>query len=176
MSIYLGGSRHLPPSPIVAQVVQAIQSSGQVHVGCATGADQQVIQAARPSSLVVFAAFDHLGAGGWTGSAVQVVWQAKKAGASVQYLAGGSLSVPLRARLICRSQTALIGCSAAVFFCPGSGSLAVAAHAVQSGIPVFAFGGPGGSIPGQAGQWLQSQFCNFPCWQFQPKVQQPSLF
>ncbi len=205
MSIYLGGSRSLAPAPIVGQVVRAVLASGQsVHVGCALGADRQVIQAAlglgEPSSLVVFAAFARGGPqsapGAWSGSAVCSVYQAACAGASVRWLAGGALAVPLVARLMRRSQAALAGCSASVFFQPGPGSLAVAGCAVAAGQPVFAFtssfNAPAPAAPrGCAGQWVRSFFhpvclpayqqgifprSGWACWRWAPSAVQQSLF
>src|SRR3989304_5746589 len=171
-SVYFGGSRSLPSSPIVGQVVKAILRSGQsVTVGCATGADQQVIQSVRPSSfshLRVFAAFAQSGAGSWSGSAVALVQQFAKAGASVSWLAGGGLQVPIIARLMARSVAGLVGSSAAVFFSPGVGSLKVAGVAVERGIPVFAFGSKPSAPRGQAGQWGASSFHGFTCWRFKP--------
>lgn len=183
MSIHLGGSRSLASSPIVGQVVRAVLASGQaVHVGCAVGADQQVIQAAlgQPSSLVVFAAFASSGAGAWSGSAVAAVQQAVQAVAAVSWLAGGGLQVPLIGRLMCRSKAALRGCSASVFFLasPSSrGSLAVAGHAVSVGQPVFAFCAVVPQSPrGCLGSWQPSSFLGFSCWQWQPAAIQQSLF
>ena len=175
-SIYFGGSRSLSPSPLLAQVVGAVLASGApVHVGCSAGADAQVISCAIRSSsfqqVHVFAAFGQGGAGACGVSAVSVVQSWAQAGGSVSWLAGGSLAVPLAARLIRRSLAALAGCSAAVFFAPGSGSLAVAAHAVAAGVPVFAFGSMPAAIPGAAGAWSASSFFGFTCWQFQPAQQ-----
>ena len=170
-SVYFGGSRSLPPSPIVGQVVRAVLSSGQsITVGCATGADQQVIQSIGVSSfsqLRVYAAFDQSGAGAWAGSAVRQVQQFAEMGGSVSWLAGGGLQVPMVARLMARSITGLAGASAAVFFSPGTGSLKVAGAAVERGIPVFAFSNPmPGSPRGCAGSWVSAQFMGFPCWQW----------
>ncbi len=175
-SIYFGGSRSLSPSPLLAQVVAAVLAAGApVHVGCSAGADAQVVQCALRSASFqqdrVFAAFSSSGAGSWSGSAVAVVQAWAQAGGSVSWLAGGSLAVPMVARLIRRSLAALAGCSVAVFFSPGSGSLAVASHAVKSGIPVFAFGPQPAAIPGAAGAWSPSSFFGFSCWQFQPAQQ-----
>ena len=177
-SIHIGGSRSLSPTPIVGQVVRAILASGQaVHVGCALGADQAVIQAAsrvpaRHSFLVVFAAFGPGGAGAWSGSAVQAVSQAKQAGFLVHFLAGGPLAVPLVGRLMRRSQAALAGCSASVFFLASPGcpvSLAVAGKAVAAGQPVFAFCSVCPQAPrGCAGRWVSALFLGFPCWQWSP--------
>jgi hypothetical protein len=153
----------------VGQVVSAVLASSQsITVGCATGADQQVIQAVSPSSfsqLRVFAAFAQSGNGSWSGSAVRQVQQFEAMGGYVQWLAGGSLAVPMVARLMSRSVAGLAGASAAVFFSPGVGSLKVAGVAVQRGIPVFAFGSrPAGSPRGCDGRWVAAQFMGFPCW------------
>jgi len=180
-AIHLGGSRSLSPTPIVGQVVRAIlASSQQIHVGCARGADHAVIQSALSipgghSSLFVFSCFGPGGAGAWSGSAVSSVQAAARAGASVRWLAGGSLAVPLVARLMRRLRAALHGCSASVFFLasPGSrGSLAVAGDAVKSGQPVFAFAcgfsGPPQAPRGCAGRWVAASFLGFPCWCWSP--------
>jgi hypothetical protein len=178
MSIYFGGSRSLSISPLVAQVVAAVLASGQsVNVGCAIGADQQVIQVLCQSSSFsqgrVFAAFASSGAGSWRGSAVAAVQAFERGGGSVSWLAGGSLSVPLVARLMARSVAGLAGASAAVFFEPGVGSLKVAGAAVAKGIPVFAFSSVLPGRPrGAAGQWVASSFMGFSCWQWQGPTQQ----
>lgn len=177
-SVYFGGSRNLGPSSLLSQVVAAVLASGQsVHVGCSAGADALVIQSVRSSSFSqvrVFAAFAQSGAGSCSVSAVQVVSQFAQAGGSVQWLAGGSLAVPLAGRLIQRSIAALRGCSVALFFSPGAGSLASASHALSKGIQVFAFGEMPGEVPGFPGSWVKSVFWSFPCWQFRPA--QLSLF
>ena len=178
-SVYFGGSRSLPPSPIVGQVVSAVLASGQsIAVGCATGADQQVIQhfisSVCPilhswsfSQLRVYAAFDQFGAGAWAGSAVRQVQQFAEMGGSVSWLAGGGLQVPMVVRLMARSIAGLAGASAAVFFSPGTGSLKVAGAAVERGIPVFAFSNPiPGSPRGCSGSWVSAKFMGFPCWQW----------
>jgi hypothetical protein len=178
-SVYFGGSRSLPSSPIVGQVVKAILSSGRsITVGCATGADQQVIQAVSPSSfsqLRVFAAFAQSGKGSWSGSAVAQVQQCANMGGTVSWLAGGGLQVPIVARLMLRSIAGLAGASSAVFFSPGVGSLKVAGVAVERGIPVFAFSNPmPGSPRGCAGSWVSAQLMGFPCWRWASA--QSSLF
>jgi len=178
MAIYFGGSRSLPSSPLLSQVVGSVlQSSQVVHVGCSTGADQQVIECALRSSsfsqMRVFAAFEQSGIGSCVVSAVKVVQQFAAAGGSVSWLAGGPLSVPLAARLILRSVAALSGCSAAVFFQPGAGSLAVASRAISAGVPVFAFSQSAPATPaGCVGSWLPpSVSCGFwgwACWHWLP--------
>ena len=167
-------------------MVRAVVRSGcGVSVGCSAGADQAVLQAAvfAPSFLVVWAAFASSGAGAWSGSAVGAVSRAASAGASVRWLAGGPLSLPLRARLLRRSQAALAGACQAVFFQPGPGSLAVAGLAVLAGIPVFAFAPSAPAAPrGCAGAWspvgASSWFAVFgsPCWVWVPSAVQVSLF
>jgi hypothetical protein len=190
-AIYFGGSRSLVFSLMPGQVVRAVLASGHVvHVGCSVGADQQVIQsvlaAGGQSFLVVFAVFAAIGQGGaqsalgaWSGSAVCSVYQAACVGASVRWLAGGGLQLPLVARLIRRSQAALAGCAASVFFLssPSSrGSLVVASHAVAAGQPVYAFCASLPNSPrGCSGFWQPAYFFGFPCWQWHAPLQ-PSLF
>lgn len=178
VKIHFGGSRSLSQNhfSFVSQVVQASLSAGaSVHVGCAVGADQAVVHSALsvPSSLFVFAQFSQSGQGSFSGSAVQSVLSAQSAGASVSFLAGGPLSIPLRARLLRRSVAALRGCSFAVFFLAHparSGSLNVAAQAVSAHIPVFvfplSFSGQPAPLRAQAGVWLSSSFSGFPCLQW----------
>jgi hypothetical protein len=166
-AVYFGGSRNLPQSPLVGQVVSAVIESGaSVHVGCQSGADQQVVEVAVPqSSLFVFAVAPSVG------SSPAHVQAAFNAGAWVTPRAGGGPSVPIHARYLLRSKAAFAGCSAAVFFAPGAGSLAVAREAVKAGLPVFAFwvqAYPPAPIPSTPGQWVRSSFAGFGCWQFQP--------
>jgi predicted Rossmann fold nucleotide-binding protein DprA/Smf involved in DNA uptake len=175
--IHFGGSRSLPHGRLVAQVVLKTLSEGhRVRVGCAIGADAQVIRAALnydPARLSVFASFASDGSGSWSGSATFDVFTALEAGADVSFSAGGPLSVPLVGRLMARSRAALSGCSACVFFlsAPSSpGSLAVAALAVRFQIPVFAFCSPGhpNAPRSCSGRWLAGDFCGFQCWRWQP--------
>lgn len=177
--IYFGGSRNLAPSPILAQVVGAVVKSGAaVHVGCQFGADQQVIQAAglqprpfnTPSSfLFVFAVAPNAAE-----APRHVQWSLTRS-VSVKFSAGGN-TAPIPARYLLRSIAAFQGCNQAVFFSPGSGSLAVARECVRSGLPVFAFQQePPARVPSVLGQWVASSFIGFSCWQWQsPK--QPTLF
>lgn len=177
-TVYFGGSRNLPQAayPFVFHVVSAVLAAGQaVAVGCAVGADQQVIQAALGSSsfqqVHVFAAFAPSGAGSWGGSAVSVVQAFAAAGGSVSWLAGGSLAVPISARLMARSVAGLSGASAAVFFQPGVGSLKVARAALRAGIPVLVgragvSAAPVLAVAPVATTWLG---CSF--WLFAPPVQ-----
>ena len=160
MSVYFGGSRSLPSSPIVAAVVAAVVAAGQsVHVGCQRGADQAVVQSCVPSSLVVFAVAPLLSSCAWH------VRVACGLGARVVVGAGGSgASIP--ARYLLRSIAAFQGCNQAIFFSPGSGSLAVARECMRSGLPVFALGEQPAPIPSVSGQWVASSFMGFSCWQW----------
>jgi hypothetical protein len=170
--VYFGGGRHCVSSPIIGQVVAAVLARGaRVSVGCAVGADALVIQSVLSqgavSSLVVHSAFASSGAGSFSGSAVSVVQGAASSGAAVSWLAGGSLSVPLVARLMRRSIAGLSGSSAALFFSPGVGSLKVAGVAVSRGIPVYVFGSrPAASPRGCVGQWAQVRLSGYLCWRW----------
>lgn len=172
--VYFGGGRHCVPSPIIAQVVGAVLGRGaRVSVGCAVGADALVIQSVlskgAASSLHVHSAFSPSGAGSFSGSAVSVVQGASSSSASVSWLAGGSLTVSLAARLMRRSIAGLSGSSAALFFSPGVGSLNVAGEAVRRNIPVYVFGSCPSSTPrGCHGQWVHVRLLGFVCWRFQP--------
>lgn len=163
-SIYFGGSRHFQPGELFLSVMRAVALSGQaVHVGCQFGADQAVssyLGMFAPSSLVVFAV-----APGKAQAPRHVQQVPVKAGARVVFSAGGTVA-PIPARFLLRSIAAFQGCSAAVFFQPGPGSLAVAREAVGQGLPVFAFGSQPSPIPSQAGAWVASSFMGFQCWQW----------
>lgn len=174
-SVYFGGSRSLSQKwqALVGSVVQSVVSSGQsVQVGCQSGADQQVIHSAcllpHPFNsprlfLVVFAVAPSLAL-----SPRLVQWAVTR-GVSVRFSAGGS--APIKARYLLRSIAAFQGCSQAVFFSPGSGSLAVARECVRSGLPVFAFGSCPAPVPSVAGQWVKSSFAGRFCWQWQAPAQ-----
>ncbi|MHB8132893.1 MAG: hypothetical protein ACYDH1_01605 [Anaerolineaceae bacterium] len=157
-------------------MVQASLAAGaSVRVGCAVGADQFVIQSAvsHPKNLEIFAQFAPSGAGSFSGSAVLTVAAAQELGASVSFLAGGPLSVPLRARLLRRSIAALRGSSFAVFFLSQSasaGSLNTAAQAATLGIPVYVFplgfAGQPVALRHLPGAWRPASFAGFPCLQW----------
>ena len=189
--VAFGGSRSLPASAggLVASVVGACLRAGcSVSVGCAVGADQLVLSAALAapggaSRLSVFAVGAASGAGFWSGSALPAVRSAAAAGARVVWLAGGALSLPLRARLALRSRAGLVGASGFVLFLasPSSpGSLSVAVAAVAAGLPVFAFavGFVGAPLAprGCPGSWVPSSLAGFACWRWVPVASQPALF
>lgn len=162
----VAGSRSLPPqaSALVGAVCCSLVASGRsLVVGCCAGADAAVlgcasappgrgIPAARVSCLCAFGP-GGVGAGPGPASAVAAVQAFASAGGSVSWWSGGSVSVPLRARLVARTLAvvaqASVGC--VLFFgSPSSrGSLLAARCAVGRGLPVFAFtvGFPGSALP-----------------------------
>lgn len=174
-SVYFGGSRHpqnINPSQIAA-VVAAVVASGQgVHVGCQYGADQAVVLYTPLAYLSVFAVAPNPEA------APDHLWQASISGA-VAFSAGGT-TAPMHARYLLRSIAAFQGCSEAVFFNPGSGSLAVARECVRSGLPVSAFSNTKPApIPSTSGAWYSPfWFEGFQCWRYgvEQKKEQPRLF
>ena len=170
MSVYFGGSRSWSLNlGILPQVVQSVISSGQaVHVGCQFGADAHVSQCCPAPSLSVFAVAPVLS------ESPAHVQHAAASGARVVLGAGGS-SAPMPARYLLRSIAAFQGCSQAVFFAPGAGSLAVARECARSGLAVFAFGEKPAPVPSVGGQWVASQFMGFECWQWSAPSQ-PALF
>lgn len=173
-NIYFGGSRHFSLCsvnlPRVSAVVAAVVAAGSfVHVGCQHGADHAVIRSAcllrhphnSPSKFLrVFAVAPSLAQ-----SPSHVQWAVTRS-VPVTFSAGGQ-SAPIHARYLLRSIAAFQGCAAAVFFSPGSGSLAVARECVRSGLPVFAFSpAMPAAVPSVSGSWVQSAFLGFPCWQW----------
>jgi hypothetical protein len=176
--VYFGGSRSLVSStPLFSLVVGVLAAGGSVSVGCAAGADALVVSAALrvgcAPRLSVFAVGSSSGAGFWSGSApLASLLAAAAAGARVVWSAGGPASVPFRARLFRRSLAGLAGCSFAVFFSPGAGSLAVAAAAVARGLPVWAVCPAVPAAPaGCCGSWVAcSCLAGFvlPCWAWVP--------
>lgn len=175
----VGGGRALVAgSPAAAALVAFIrsvfQAGGSLSVGCASGADQAALSlfsSLAPSRVSVFAAFSPSGAGSWRCSAVSAVRAAAAAGASVRWLAGGSLAVPLVARLALRSRAALAGCAAAVFFLPGRGSLSVARAALQAGIPVLVSCAGLAAAPVLPVPAVRVVVAGLPFWSFAPAVQ-----
>lgn len=189
--VVFGGSRALPGSaaPLVARVVGAALRRGwSVACGCAAGADQlalsAVLAAGQAPRLSVFCAGSRSGAGFWRCSApLPLLRSAEQAGSRVSWEAGGSLRIPLKARLLRRSHAGLAGAQVAVFFlaAPGSaGSLRVAAAAAQRGLQVFAFAvgfaGAPAPLAGCAGSWQPARLAAAPCWRWQPVGEQLALF
>lgn len=180
--VAFAGSRSLPASglALAARCSASVARSGRgVVVGCAAGADSAVLGslASVPCVLSVCAVGSALGLGFWSGSAPLPLLRAAagRLGACVSWLAGGPLSLGLRARLARRT-----GCVvASVPVCPGSGLVAFFGSASSAGsalacrlaaargLPVLAFAcgsfalpllSPGGSwVPsGASGLWAGS--------------------
>lgn len=180
MAVYFGGSRHLvagsPAHFLLCHVVHAaILANQEIHTGCQRGADQQVIQyigqaysGSHLSSLVVFAVAP-------MSNIPAHIHIARSHGALCVPSAGGQ-SAPIPARYLLRSIAAFQGCNQAVFFSPGSGSLAVARECVRTGLPVFAFQSTmPAPVPLPVGVWVASSFLGFACWQWSAPTQ-PALF
>lgn len=170
--IYFGGSRHpqnINPS-LIAAVVAAVVAHGEiVHVGCQFGADQAVIQTVinclYPSRLSIFLVAAH------HSQAPSHTMSAAAKGAKVTFSAG-TQAAHIPARYLLRSIAAFQGCDQAVFFSPGSGSLAVARECVRAGLPVVAFQAtPPARVPSVSGQWVASSFVGFSCWAWSAPVQ-----
>lgn len=166
-----GGSRALPVafSPLVGRVVAGCVAAGAsgFSVGCASGADavalSALVAAGAASRVRVFAVGSSSGAGFWRASALAGVRAAASAGARVWWLAGGSLSVPLVARLAARSRACVASLGAGGVFCvfvssPSSrGSFGAARAAVALGVSVVAFpcGFAASALPSLgAGSWV----------------------
>lgn len=211
------GSRSLGPgfADLVRRTVSAALGAGSsLAVGCAAGADQLVLSAAlaalpgRPwGRLSVFAVGGVRG--GWLSSSPATwvsgpppwVAAAAAAGAQVSWWAGGSIRLPLRARLarrsaaLVRSLPAAPGSALVAFVsrpCParvapgrgwpggGSGSWASLAMAAGLGVPVRLFwcGSGAPALPSWPG-WSWSLVSSGPLsgsWAPVRVVVQPALF
>lgn len=178
MSVYFGGSRNpqnISYSQVRAVVYMVAAHSESVHVGCQLGADQAVISAAHSfTPLHIFTVAPQ-------SSAPAHVLASVSTGHAVGHFSAGGQSAPIPARFLLRSIAAFQGCSQAVFFSPGAGSLAVARECVRSGLQVFAFQQePPAPIPSCRGQWCITWFYGFQCWGWgtlpEPQEKQLSLF
>ncbi len=144
--VAFAGSRVLPVgfAPLVSAVARRVVASGLgVAVGCCVGVDSVVLSSVPSWSVRCFAAFAACGSGACSLSAVSLVSGLPSRGGSVSWLAGGSLSVPLPARLAARTRSVVGAASSGlvVFFSSPSsrGSSLAARAAVSRGLPVFAF-------------------------------------
>lgn len=161
--VYFGGTRgYVPLSLPVSSVVLAVLGSGApIHVGCQYGVDALVSFYAllNPSSLVVFAVSPTLL------KTPSHVYRAAHAGARVVLAAGGN-APSIKAAFMRRSIAAFTGCSAAVFFAPGSGSLSVAAQCLKSSMPVYVFDTTPPAAIAKNGAWVSGEFISHPCYQW----------
>lgn len=177
--IYFGGSRHpqnINPAQ-VSQIVAAVVAAGHsVHVGCQFGADLAVLQNLPPRSCHRVFAVHACGSAHYPFN--HHISVAYRAGHHIAFCAGGQ-SAPMPARYLLRSIAAFQGCDLAVFFSPGSGSLAVAREFAKTHKQIFSFSEqPPAPIAGSNGVWCQSFFEGFQCWQwgYYPQNTQPALF
>jgi hypothetical protein len=151
--VVFAGSRALPvgAGALVSAVVARCVAAGvpSYAVGCASGADALALAALVAAGVAprvsVSAVGSAAGAGFWTCSALAGVRAAAAAGASVAWLAGGPLSVPLPARLARRSLACVASVPPGSVCCvvlasPSSrGSLLAARAAVARGLRVVVF-------------------------------------
>lgn len=144
--VAFAGSRVLPApfAPLVARVsCRAVAAGFGVSVGCCVGVDSVVLASVPSWAVRCFAAFGVGGVGACSLSAVALVSRLPSRGGVVSWLAGGSLSVPLPARLASRTRAVVASASVAacVFFSSPSsrGSFLAASVAASHGLPVFAF-------------------------------------
>ncbi len=167
------GSRSFQSASQVGAVVCSVLGGGRcVATGCAAGADalavSSVLAQGAASRLSVLAVGCSSGQGfAGSASAFAGVVSAQAAGASVQWLAGGALSLPLRARLARRSlacvRSSAVGAGSGLvafvsgppprrfgvgaFPSCGSGSWSSVAAAAAIGLPVVVFGCAESQLP-----------------------------
>jgi hypothetical protein len=177
VSVLFCGSRSFSDFPVVsAPVSRWLAAGGGVVCGSSAGADALVVRSALAaggaSALLVLAAFSASGAGAASCSSLPSARAAASAGASVVWLAGGPLSLPLRARLAGRSASAAALASGGVVFSSGGalgpGSSLAVACLVSRRCPVWLFSPSPAPVRGLAGAWVPSLFCGLPCFRFVP--------
>lgn len=145
-AVALGGSRSLAGDGCVAltHAVQQLQLAGHpLAVGCSTGADAvSLCMAPGNGPVAVFAVCDPAGLGSWRHTAVSRVHGAARLGASVQWLAGGPLSLALPVRLAARTRAVAAAASAGALVAVGSpdsaGSFLLARSVAARRLPVVA--------------------------------------
>ena len=168
--VAVAGSRALPASgrALVVRMASDLAVRGASFVvGCCSGADAALLSAVPgsvPPSLVrCLASFGPGGVGSGSYSAVSMVSRFTGLGGSVQWWAGGPVSLPLWVRQADRTR-AVVGSANAglvVFFAsPRSrGSLLACRCALSRGLPVLAFpvGFSGSELPLPGpGVWVSS--------------------
>lgn len=166
--VAVAGSRALPAfgSALVVRVVSDLAASGaSLVVGCCVGADAALLSAVPgsvpPSLVCCLCAFGADGVGAGKFSAVCQVSAFAGSGGSVLWWAGGSVAVPVYARLAVRTRAVVAAASAGlvVFFSSpvSRGSLLACLCAVGRGLPVVAFpvGFSGALLPSLGlGSWV----------------------
>ena len=177
VSVLFCGSRSFSSFPVVLGAVSRwLSAGGGVVCGASAGADalvvRAVLSAGGASSLCVLSAFSSSGAGAAACSSVSSALAASAAGASVVWLAGGPLSLPLRARLAGRSASAAALAAGGVVFSSGGplgpGSSLSVSCLVSRGCPVWLFSPSPSPVRGLAGAWVPAFFCGLSCFRFVP--------
>jgi subtilisin family serine protease len=177
VSVLFCGSRSFSSFSVVSPPVSRwLAAGGGVVCGSSAGADALVVRSALAaggaSALLVLAAFSSSGAGAASCSSLPSARAAASAGASVVWLAGGPLSLPLRARLAGRTSAAAALASGGVVFSAGGplgpGSSLAVACLVSRRCPVWLFSPLPSPVRGLAGAWVPSLFCGLPCFRFVP--------
>jgi hypothetical protein len=176
--VAVAGSRALPASgsALVVRLASELAANGASFVvGCCCGADAAILSmvpgSVPPSLVRCLAAFGSGGQGAGSASAVSQVSRFAGSGGSVQWWAGGSISVPLRVRLANRTRAVVSAADSGlvVFFSsPNSrGSLLACRCALSRGLPVLAFpvGFSASELPVLgAGLWVSSCYENGYFW------------
>ncbi len=176
--VAVAGSRNISASgsALIIEITADLAIKGNSFVvGCCSGADAALLLAAPgsipPSMIRCFASFSSNGAGAAPSSAVAQVSKFSDCGGSVEWLAGGSLSVLPWVRLANRTKKVINSANAGllVFFSsPRSrGSLLACRCAVSRGIPIVAFtvGFSGSELPVLGiGSWVYLDSYNGYLW------------
>jgi hypothetical protein len=140
-------------------------ASRRIVTGCAVGVDEVVIDVMNEFSgpMTVFTILDENGEGGWEDTNIEGVAEALKRGATIFWLAGGRLNVPLAGRLRGRSIRMLDTLSDAkngsglVAFWKGSrGTRMTIEQAIRRKLPTVVYPLGDLELPRlQGGQWIK---------------------
>ena len=147
--VTIAGSRSIPTQIVdrIQRMAAALSRAGcSITTGCATGVDEVFAQYAKQ----IYAIFDRTGKGKISASNVEGVLAAEQNGATVHYLAGGDLNVPVVARLARRSdQTAVASDTMLGIFTAetSKGTTRELATAARNGKNVFAVSTTGNALP-----------------------------
>jgi len=156
--VTIAGSRSIPAQFVdrIERMAAALSRAGcQITTGCATGVDAVFSKYAQQ----IYAIFDRNGKGAISVSNVEGVLAAEQRGATVNYLAGGELNVPVVARLANRSnQTATASDTILGIFTHeiSKGTTRELATAAQNGRNVFALSTAANELPrlDNVGHWV----------------------
>lgn len=155
--VTIAGSRRIPAQFVdrIERMAAALSRAGcNITTGCATGVDAVFSKYAQQ----IYAIFDKNGKGSISASNVAGVLEAEQRGATVNYLAGSGLNVPVVARLANRSdQTAKASDTILGIFTKeiSKGTTRELATAAQNGKNVFALSTASNELPrlDNVGHW-----------------------